>query len=88
MKNNYQEAQDEFNEIMNDLSPYEKEMTLKAMAEMQKQLVLHEPWTIAHWSDKKKDEFLKQYTLEEQARMAKRIELEYKYQKDKEKGFG
>ena len=83
-----QQAQDDFNEMMKDLSPEEKKMTLKAMAEMQKQLVLHEPWTIAHWSDKKKDEFLKQYTFEEQARMAKRIELEYKYQKNKEKGFG
>ncbi len=88
MKNNYQEAQDEFDEITKGLSPEEKMQTKKVMVEMQKEIVLKEPWIIADWPRKDRDKFLEQYTDEEQERMAKRIELEYQHQKEKNKGFG
>tara|TARA_B100000965_G_scaffold402949_1_gene430039 strand:- start:153 stop:419 length:267 start_codon:yes stop_codon:yes gene_type:complete len=88
MKNNYQEAQDEFDEITKGLSPEEKMQTKKVMVEMQKKLVLKEPWLIRDWPKNDRDKFLQQYTDEEQERMAKRIELELQHQKDKKKGFG
>ena len=83
-----QEAQEEFNELVKGLSPEDKERTKQAMVEMQKQLVLHEPWTIAHWDKEKRDVFLKQYTWEEQELMAVRTELEHQRRKEKKKGFG
>ena len=83
-----QQAQEEFNELVKGLSPEDKERTKQAMVEMQKQLVLHEPWTIAHWDKEKRDEFLKQYTWEEQEQMAVRCELEHQRCKETGKEVG
>ena len=55
---------------------------------MQREMVLKEPWLLSDWPRKDRDKFLQQYTDEEQERMAKRIELEYQHQKEKNKGFG
>ena len=83
-----QEAQEEFNELVKGLSPEDVQLTKQTMVEMQKQLVLHEPWTIAHWDKDQRNEFLKQYTHEERKLMAKRAELEKQRRKEKKKGFG
>ena len=88
MANNFQEAQDEFDEMTKDFSPQEKMELKKAMVEMQRELVLKEPWLLSNWPRKDRDKFLQQYTDEEQERMAVRIELEYRHQQDKKKGFG
>ena len=88
MADNTQQAQQEFNELVKGLSPEDVQLTKQTMVEMQKQLVLHEPWTIAHWDKDKRNEFLKQYTQEERKLMAKRAELEKQRRKEKKKGFG
>ena len=88
MADNMQQAQQEFNELVKGLSPEDVQLTKQTMVEMQKQLVLHEPWTIAHWDKDQRNEFLKQYTQEERKLMAKRAELEKQRRKEKKKGFG
>ena len=88
MADNMQQAQQEFNELVKGLSPEDVQLTKQTMVEMQKQLVLHEPWTIAHWDKDQRNKFLKQYTHEERKLMTKRAELEKQRRKEKKKGFG
>ena len=83
-----QQAQEEFNELVKGLSPEDKERTKQAMVEMQKQLVLHEPWTIAHLDDETREKILEQFTPEEQEQMAVRCELEHQRCKETGKGLG
>ena len=86
---NWQEKGEEFSEEqLKNLSFDKKKEILMKIIEEEKQLVLHEPWTIAHWDKDQRNKFLKQYTHEERKLMTKRAELEKQRRKEKKKGFG
>ena len=85
---NWQE-QDEFDEkLLKNLSFEEKKEILMKMIEEEKQLVLHEPWTIAHLDEETRNKILQQYTTEEQELMAVRCELEHQRCKETGKALG
>ena len=85
---NWQE-QDEFDEKrLKNLSFEEKKEILMKMIEEEKQLVLHEPWTIAHLDEETRNKILQQYTPEEQALRAVRCELEHQRCKETGKALG
>ena len=85
---NWQE-QDEFDEkLLKNLSFEEKKEILMKMIEEEKQLVLHEPWTIAHLDEETRNKILQQYTTEEQELMAVRCELEHQRCKETGKELG
>ena len=87
----YSQGLEELNELLQGISPEDTESLKEIktlLIEMQRQLVLHEPWTVAHWDKEKRDEYLKQFTPEEQEQMAVRCELEHQRYKETGKGFG
>lgn len=88
MKNNYQEAQDEFDELTKHLSPEERMQMKTEMIRLQKEMVMKEPWLIADWPRKDREKFLQRYTDVEKQIMFARIDLEYQHIQDKKKGFG
>ena len=86
---NWQEKGEEFSEEqLKNLSFEEKKEIVMKMIEEEKQLVLHEPWTIAHLDDETREKILEQFTPEEQEQMAVRCELEHQRCKETGKGLG
>jgi len=86
---NWQEKGEEFSEEqLKNLSFEEKKEIVMKMIEEEKQLVLHEPWTIANLDEETREKILEQFTPEEQEQMAVRCELEHQRCKETGKGLG